>query len=90
MLNINNIKTIITITIIFGILLIIIDLARMSKTCPPDKVIYRFVPRTFKEEQENPVSITDLFASMFDNPSPWVGSINVKPYERKVGDVSQA
>ena len=89
MLSVDNIKTIITIITIFGILLVIIDLARMTKTCPPDKVIYRFVPRTFKEEQETPISIKDIFGDMFDNPSPWIGSINLKPYIRKLGDVTQ-
>jgi len=89
MLDIDNIKTIIIIITLFGILLVIIDLARMTKTCPPDKVIYRFVPRTFKEEQDSPIPIKDIFGDMFANPSPWVGSINLKPYERKLSNVSQ-
>lgn len=89
MLNIDNIKTIMVIITVFGILLIIIDLAKMTKSCPPDKIIYRFVPRTFKEDQDSPIPIKDIFGSMFDNPSPWIGSINLKPYERKLSNVTQ-
>lgn len=39
--------------------------------CPPPQVVteYKFVPRTFKEEQENPVSIVNLFDKMFQEDS---------------------
>jgi len=35
--------------------------------CPKqNKIIeYRYVPRTFKEEQKDPVSLTDLYRAMF-------------------------
>lgn len=36
------------------------------------RVEYKFIPRTFKEEQENPVRVSDVFSGMFSEPSPWV------------------
>ena len=46
----------------------------MYTKCPPKEIIYKYIPRTFKEEQDNPVPISDMFDSMFKNKSPWVGS----------------
>jgi hypothetical protein len=40
-------------------------------------VEYRYIPRTFKEEQEIPVPLFDVFGSMFTESSPWFGSFNI-------------
>jgi hypothetical protein len=32
---------------------------------PPTQVVYRYIPRTFEEEQENPLLPSDVFAPMF-------------------------
>ncbi len=54
---------------------------------PPPKideepnVVYRYIPRTFEEEQWDPISVTDIFQTMFSQPSPWVGSI--RNYDRR-------
>lgn len=65
--------------IIFAIGVILISLAVMKdeKKCPPQKVEYRFVPRTFEEEQRLPVKSTDIFKDMFDKPTPWIGSRHI-------------
>lgn len=71
--------------VLFAIGIILISLAVMKdeQKCPPKQIEYRFVPRTFEEEQKLPVRTTDLFKSMFDEASPWIGS-------RKLGrDVSR-
>ncbi len=72
-----SLRNIIIFVILFGITLMIIDLTRIYYKCPPTQIVYRYVPRTFKEEQENPVPVSELFKSMFDNPSPWVGSFTL-------------
>jgi len=45
------------------------------KKCPPPKIEYRYVPRTFEQEQENPVKVSELYHTMFTQPTPWVGGI---------------
>lgn len=55
-----------------GIALIIITFATYNKSCPPPQIIYKFVPRTFQEEQENPVKASEIFQSMFEKPSPFI------------------
>lgn len=54
--------------------------------CPPVKHIWSYVPRTFIEEQENPVPLDDIFYDMFNNPTPWVASVDI---ERKKNDIGQ-
>ena len=45
------------------------------------KIIYRYIPRTLKEELEDPIPVSDIFETMFSQPSPWVGSI--RTYDRR-------
>lgn len=42
------------------------------KTCPPSKTEYRYVPRSFYEEQLQPTPATEIFGKMFAFPSAWV------------------
>jgi len=70
---------IITITLILlflGAICIAISITK-SMVSPPmqPRVIYRYIPRTFEEEQEDPVPVSDIFETMFANPSPWVDSL---------------
>lgn len=62
--------------IFLGILCITISLVQNSVKCPQEKVVYKYLPRTFKQEQEEPVYVSDIFATMFSMPSPWIGGIN--------------
>lgn len=71
---------------IIGILLVIISLARAYNRCPPPRTIYRYVPRTFIEEQENPVPLDDVFYAMFNEPSPWIASVDVERRKRDIGE----
>ena len=69
-----NGKILLLILFIISIIFITIDLTKSSFKCKDKITEYRYVPRTFKEEQESPVPIDDIFGSMFENSSPWVGS----------------
>lgn len=75
---------IITILILFfGIIFVITDMVKIDAglTKKDPKVIYKYIPRTFEEEQEDPVPVSDVFETMFSQPSPWVSSI--KTYDIK-------
>jgi hypothetical protein len=52
--------------------LIVVGFIRSQRHCPPAKIEYRFVPKTFIEDQENPVPVTDIFAKMFFESSPFI------------------
>lgn len=58
--------------LLIGFLFIVVGLIVSKKQSPSKIIEYRFVPRTFREEQENPVNVSDLFHDMFNKPTPWV------------------
>ena len=62
-----------------GIFLLYVSIKVSEKTCPPRQIIYRFVPRTLKEEMENPVKIDDIFGTMFSGPNVYVGGVTLDP-----------
>lgn len=49
-----------------------------NKDCPPVRVEYRYIPRTFKEEQDNPVKIRDLYKTIFSQPTEWVEEVKTQ------------
>jgi hypothetical protein len=65
----NDILTTIAIIIllVFGLILVINSFRKPM--CPPQTTKYLFVPRTFEEEQNNPVKVSDVFKSLFEQQS---------------------
>lgn len=63
----------IIITMVVGAFLIYVAFRTSEKICPPQKVIYKFIPRTLKEEMENPVKVSEIFSGMFNSPNVFLG-----------------
>ncbi len=64
-------------TILFiGILLITIHIVKESTHCQKERIIYKYLPRNFNDDQNNEPSVTEIFDAMFTQPSPWIASIN--------------
>ena len=59
-----------------GLLFIVYDLARINNKCPQQKIIYRYIPKTLEQQQNEPVYVSDVLKNMFTETSPWVTSIN--------------
>jgi len=68
-------KHLMVIFIFIGILFITINIIKADQKCQESKIIYRYIPRTFEEEQDEPVLVSDIFKTMFTQQSPWVASI---------------
>ena len=64
------------IIIFLGILSITVSVVKTNQNCPGEKIIYRYIPRTFEEEQSEPVYVSDIFGAMFKQDSPWIRSMN--------------
>jgi hypothetical protein len=79
-------KNVLFIISLIGIIFIIIDIVRTYYKCPPNQVIYRYMPRTFKEEQTNPVPLSDIFKVLFNEPSPWINSIDTYTSNNSIND----
>lgn len=69
-------KTIVLILIFIGILCITVGIVKTTKECPPQKIIYRYIPRPIENEDLEPVFLEDIFKTMFSRESPWVTSMN--------------
>lgn len=56
-----------------GILMIFTGYSKQLSDVTPEPIIeYRYIPRTFEQEQENPVKVSQLFSSMFTDQSIWM------------------
>jgi len=40
-----------------------------------NKIVYKYIPRTLKEEEKEPVFVSQIFKTMFTQPSVWIDSI---------------
>jgi hypothetical protein len=81
-------KNILVVLIFVGIIFIVIDIAKTEKVCPQNRIIYRYIPRTLDEEVESPAFASDVFRTMFSQPSPWINSID-NMLLRKREDINQ-
>jgi hypothetical protein len=56
-----------------GIGLLILYFTSNNNNTEP-KVIYKYLPRTLEEEENEPVFATEIFKTMFTQPSVWINS----------------
>lgn len=71
---------------IIGFCMIVIAVVQTYSQSPNPRVVYRYVPRTFIEDQENPVPLDDIFYTMFNNPTPWVASVDIARKRKDIGE----
>ena len=57
-----------------GVILITIGYVKTNMKCPPPLVKFKYIPKTFSEEQSNPLPVTNFFGKMFVTDSPWVST----------------
>lgn len=43
--------------------------AQVAATQCPEKIVYRYVPRSYAEELQEPVPLHEMYAQMFDQPA---------------------
>lgn len=69
---------------IIGIVLLVVYFITMNTLSNVEqKVIYRYIPRTIEEEIVSPVYISEIFKTMFSQPSTWIDSIDADNIRRK-------
>jgi hypothetical protein len=57
-----------------GVILITVGYVKTNMKCPPPLVQFKYLPKTFDEEQNRPLPITNVFGKMFSADTPWVSS----------------
>ena len=55
-----------------GLVLMVVGYINSQMVCPPRKTEYRFIEPTVWELQTQPVPLTDIFAKMFYESTPWI------------------
>jgi hypothetical protein len=65
-------KGLIILILFIGTIAIVVGYVNQIKQCPPPKIEYRYIPRRFDEEQNDPPKVTQLFRNMFEEPTPWL------------------
>ncbi len=40
-----------------------------------NKIIYKYIPRTLEDSEKEPVFVSQIFKTMFTQPSVWIDSI---------------
>jgi hypothetical protein len=64
-------KSFILILLIVGIVLLTVGYTQNYKNCPLPKIEYRYIPRSFYEEQVSSVNLKNLYSDMFNEPDTW-------------------
>jgi hypothetical protein len=65
------VKSISFFLLFIGLIFVVVGYVRSEAKNPPPRVEFRYVPRTFEQEQEVPVPVLSVFGKMFAERSPW-------------------
>lgn len=76
-------KSIVLLIVFLGILFIAISIVRVQSGLVEKKpeIEYRYIPRTPDEERFEPVYVSEIFETMFSQPSPWI--LSVRNYDQR-------
>ena len=67
-------KSFVLLLAIIGIVLIAVGYIKSNMQCPPPKIEYRYISKTFDDEQNvnKPILSVGGMYSMFENDDPWI------------------
>lgn len=67
-------KSIILVLAIVGIIMIASGYIKSNLQCPPQKIEYRYISKSFEDEQDTqqPILAMQGIYNMFENDSPWI------------------
>jgi hypothetical protein len=67
-------KAIILVLALIGIILLTTGYVQGNLQCPPQKIEYRYIEKSFDDEQnvQQPLLSVSGIYSMFENDSPWI------------------
>lgn len=71
-----NIIIIILLLVIGFVFLYVDQNKKLTSLNKGEKIVYRYVPRTPQDEMSDEVFPSDIFETMFKQPSPWLVSVN--------------
>ncbi len=78
-------KTFVLILFIMGIIFITSSVSKSMGEKTVEKIVYRYIPRTLEDEENAEAYPSEIFATMFTQPSTWIGAINDLDTRKKEG-----
>jgi hypothetical protein len=72
----NLIKGFFIITLIIGIIMLVIYYILNQEEGFKQNIIYKYIPRTLEDDEMSPIFVSEIFKTMFTQPSVWIDSIN--------------
>lgn len=84
-------KSVVILLLLIGIILVAVGYVKSNQSCPPPVVEFRYVPKSFEQEQDVPTPVLSLFGKMFENSSPWMTTQGYTSNwnERKIENVNK-
>lgn len=76
-------KSLVIILTFLGIMSVVVGYVKNTHE-PKTQIEYRYIPRTFEQNQENPLKIARMFNDMFSEPTPWMQGIGHKESRRNM------
>lgn len=71
----NLLKGFFIIILIMGLLLLAIYYVLNKEEGYRQNIIYKYLPRTLAEDELSPIYVSEIFRTMFTQPSVWIDSI---------------
>ena len=67
-------KSIIILLAMAGIIMVCVGYVKSNLQCPPPRIEYRYISKTFEDEQNVNTPILSIAGmnSMFENDTPWI------------------
>ena len=62
-----------------GVMAVVVGFVLQSRQCPPPEIEYRYIPRSFQEDQDNPQRVSAIYDAMFKEPTPWIRDVSTTP-----------
>jgi hypothetical protein len=60
------------ILLIFVSITILVYYFAKQQKCPKPTIQYKYIPRTFEQEQDDPTYVSEILGNMFIEPTPWI------------------
>lgn len=58
-----------------GLICVVINLTKLNFPIPETKVVYKYMPKTFEQEQYEQPFVSEIFKTLFTDNTPWVNSV---------------
>ena len=66
-------RSLIILLFLIGVIMIVYDIQKDN--CPPPRIEYRYIPKTFEEEQLEQLPILGIYGDLFTKATPWTESV---------------